>query len=159
MGNAWDILLDNSNYICVRSVFSPIKGKGDIMSARTISFEIYDNDGNSHTIELPAKYEVCGRCEGEGSHVNPNVECDGGGFTASEWNEACSEDPEFADHYFGGLYDIKCKECDGKRVVLVIDKDAIHTDEQKEDLAKLEKQREEEYACWCEREAERRMGC
>lgn len=126
---------------------------------KTIDVELYDNDGNSYSYAFPAKYEVCNRCGGDGHHLNPNIECEGGGFTASEWRDACEDDPEFEEHYFGGMYDITCSKCKGKRVMLVIDEFAIVTDEQKENFNLYNKQQEEEYACWCERESERRMGC
>jgi len=62
-------------------------------------------------IALPAKFEVCTRCEGAGSHVNPSI--DGHGISA----EQMAEDPEFAEDYFAGVYDITCSVCGGERVV------------------------------------------
>jgi len=57
-------------------------------------------------------YAVCPRCRGEGSHVNPSV--DGHGITAEEMDEL---GPEFFEDYMGGLYDVACERCEGKRVV------------------------------------------
>jgi RecB family endonuclease NucS len=71
-------------------------------------------------IELPAKYEVCSRCEGEGAHTNPNI--DGNGITASEWEEDWDE--ESRENYMNGVYDVTCVECDGRRVVAVLDREA-----------------------------------
>lgn len=67
------------------------------------------------TLRIPAKYEVCHRCEGRGTHVNPSI--DGNGLTASDF----ADDPDFAEDYFGGRYDVRCYECNGKRVTLVPD--------------------------------------
>lgn len=64
-------------------------------------------------ITVPAKYEVCYRCEGRGVH-----DCFSGGFTseqADEWG------PEFIEDYKEGVYDKRCEECNGDHVVAVID--------------------------------------
>jgi hypothetical protein len=57
---------------------------------------------------MPARYEVCGRCGGTGV-----VDCFPGGVP----EEFFHEDPDFADDYYGGMYDKSCTECDGLRVV------------------------------------------
>jgi hypothetical protein len=72
----------------------------------------YDEEGLE--IHLPAKYEVCRRCEGSGTHVNPNI--DGHGITPEEFEE----DPVFRDAYLAGVYDVSCFECKGLRVVAVV---------------------------------------
>lgn len=66
--------------------------------------------------------EVCGLCEGRGT-TTAHVEHDGGGFTSSEWAEACAEDHDFAEDYISGNYDRPCPECKGKNVVPVVDED------------------------------------
>ena len=48
---------------------------------------------------------ICPACEGDGSHVNPNI--DAGGIPAQQF----AEDPQFAEEYFGGLYDVACQVC------------------------------------------------
>jgi hypothetical protein len=68
-------------------------------------------------IFLPGKYVVCPRCEGHGSHVNPNI--DGNGLTADDF----MEDPDFMDDYLTGVYDVSCYECNGLRVVVVLDEE------------------------------------
>lgn len=79
--------------------------------------------------QVPSKFEVCPGCDGHGTDRGRSVECDGGGFTASEWAEACDDDPGdcgedgFAQKYFSGAYDRTCECCDGKRVIQVIDRD------------------------------------
>lgn len=65
-------------------------------------------------LKLPARYEVCRRCDGKGTHVNPAV--DGHGISPEEF----VEDPDFEEAYFSGRYDVNCYECSGKCVVLVV---------------------------------------
>jgi hypothetical protein len=44
---------------------------------------------------------------GEGTCVNPNI--DANGLTAEDF----AEDPDFAEDYFGGVYDVRCAACGG----------------------------------------------
>lgn len=89
---------------------------------RTIKVEFENDDGDWFEVQLPAKYEVCDRCQGVGSHVNPSI--DGNGITASEWAEWDIEDRE---HYMSGIYDVACHDCHGARVVLCVDEERIET--------------------------------
>lgn len=92
----------------------------------TIAFEYEDDNGDEQEGELPAKYEVCSRCSGEGSHVNPSI--DGHGISAEEWDRDWddeSRDDESRETYMNGGYDVTCETCKGLRVELVIDEDAI----------------------------------
>jgi hypothetical protein len=73
------------------------------------------------TVELPGKYEVCGRCQGKGTHTNPSI--DGHGISQEEWFGPDWDD-ESREDYLSGAYDVSCHECDGRRVVLVLDEDA-----------------------------------
>ena len=57
------------------------------------------------------KYIVFPVCEGEGKTVNPSI--DAHGLT----HEDFAEDPDFAEDYRNGMYDIPCRACHGKRVV------------------------------------------
>ncbi len=123
-----------------------------------ITFVIEDDDGEEVEYSLPAKFEVCDCCGGEGKHVNPNIECDGGGFTYSEWQEACQEDNDFAANYMSGKYDVTCYECKGLRVVPVVN-ESILTTEQKEVYDRYLEYQENEYNYAAERASERRMGC
>jgi hypothetical protein len=54
---------------------------------------------------------VCPVCDGEGKTVNPNI--DAHGLTKEDFDE----DPDFAEDYMSGVYDITCAACSGKRVV------------------------------------------
>jgi len=101
----------------------------------------------------PAKNIVCPRCDGEGTHTNPSI--DGNGLTQSDIDEAMHDDPEFLDNYFGGVYDVMCHECDGKRVILAVDYDAM-TEEQE---AQYNSDLDEERSWEAEHQAELRAGC
>lgn len=57
------------------------------------------------------KYQVCPVCEGEGKTVNPSI--DAHGLTAEDFRE----DPDFANDYKNGMYDMTCAACNGQRVV------------------------------------------
>jgi RecJ-like exonuclease len=104
--------------------------------------------------KLPMCWEICSACRGEGTTTR-HIEPDGGGFTASEWAEACDGDDEFEENYFSGRYDRPCEECSGTGKVRVVDEQACSPEE-------LEAWREEceaERYLRAERDAERRMGC
>jgi len=108
---------------------------------------IYDEDGEE--VAVKAKWEVCSRCNGNGSIVNPNV--DGHGLTRDDF----AEDPQFEEDYFAGVYDIDCPECNGLRVVAVVDEIS-----NSQDLVKLYHKRmkdEADYRSLCR--FERLMGC
>jgi predicted methyltransferase len=54
---------------------------------------------------------LCPVCEGRGTTVDPAI--DAHGLTRADF----ANDPEFEREYFGGMYDIECRACKGKRVV------------------------------------------
>ncbi len=58
------------------------------------------------------KWILCPVCEGNGKTVNPNIDCNG--LT----HEDFAEDPDFAEAYWSGVYDITCRGCNGARVVI-----------------------------------------
>lgn len=107
---------------------------------------VYEDDEAEFTI--PARYEVCETCEGKGSHVNPSI--DSHGISSEEF----AEDPDFAESYFRGDYDVACNECGGRRVAAVPDWDALN----EETKRKVEKAIEDYYQTEREYEAERRWG-
>lgn len=76
---------------------------------KTITWE--DDDGVEWETKVPASWVVCPKCEGEGKHVNPSI--DGHGLSAEDF----AEDPDFAEEYLAGRYDVTCYECKGLRVV------------------------------------------
>jgi hypothetical protein len=57
------------------------------------------------------KWVLCPVCEGDGKTVNPAIDCNG--LTAEDFRE----DPDFAEDYWSGVYDITCRACNGHRVV------------------------------------------
>ncbi|MFA5508675.1 MAG: hypothetical protein WC423_24840 [Vulcanimicrobiota bacterium] len=64
---------------------------------------------------VPFRWGVCPTCEGKGRHVNPSIDSGGIG------GETFHEDPDFAEDYLRGVYDVPCYECAGRRVVPEID--------------------------------------
>lgn len=79
----------------------------------------YDIDGDEVEVDLPAKYEVCGTCEGNGTHLNPSIGQHA--YSSEEFYESFDEEEQ--EQYFkrGGMYDVQCEECNGKRVIAVPD--------------------------------------
>ena len=112
-----------------------------------IKFVMYTDDGDEIVAELPACYEVCPRCEGRGSHVDPAI--DGHGLSREDFDE----DPYFEENYFSGEYDVPCHECKGLRVIYV--PDALRADP--DTLAKYRQQQREEAAHRAEVRAEMRF--
>lgn len=118
----------------------------------TIEIQVYDKKlQDAKPVKVPAKWAICTVCEGGGTDRGANVECDGGGFTSSEWNE---QDDDFREGYLRGDYDKPCTTCEGTGKVLVIDRARAskavikaYEDDQRE---------EREYQAMCA--AERRMG-
>lgn len=60
---------------------------------------------------MKTKWMVCPICRGEGKTVNPDI--DSNGLTRDDFYD----DPDFAQDYVSGVYDISCRACEGKRVV------------------------------------------
>lgn len=76
------------------------------------TFELTDEEGDEIQHVLPGKYEICPRCEGAGKHDHPAF---ANGFTGEELRD----DPDFAEEYRIGRYDVPCEKCHGKRVIVV----------------------------------------
>jgi DnaJ-class molecular chaperone len=66
------------------------------------------------------KWMICPACRGEGSCVNPAIDCNG--LTAEDFYD----DPDFYDAYMGGVYDEPCAACHGSGKI---------TGERREELA------------------------
>jgi hypothetical protein len=83
-----------------------------------------------------SKWQICFVCRGDGTHVNPSI--DGNGLTREDFDE----DPDFADAYMSGVYDIRCDACDGTGKQLTADVDAkrqrLHDNAAERRLAALE---------------------
>lgn len=128
-------------------------GRGEFdRRAMTITLDIEgeDADGDfTETITVPARFEVCPSCQGRGSYVNPSI--DAHGLSREDFDE----DPDFAESYFSGQYDVECRDCNGARVVPVPDESNLTP-------AVLKSIEDHEYAQLChrqERAAELRYGC
>lgn len=107
------------------------------------------DSGAGDEITLPTRKEVCPRCEGTGTHVNPNI--DGDGITASEWAEWDDDDRE---SYMRGDYDVTCEECFGHNVIDVVDESRLDP----ETLRLWRAWEDSEAADRATQLAERRMG-
>jgi hypothetical protein len=97
-------------------------------------------------IIVSAVYQVCGTCNGKGSHSHRF-----GAITASdreEWDEESFRD------YIAGRYDEVCGECNGKRVIAVPDMNSLDKPTRRF-LERWQKEEEEfEATSWAERRAE-----
>lgn len=80
--------------------------------ALRVKFTVICNNGDGRReLSLPGKYVVCTRCGGDGEYCNPAI--DGHGLTQEDFDA----DPDFAEGYISGRYNIPCRECKGERVV------------------------------------------
>lgn len=102
---------------------------------------------------LPARYEVCGRCDGKGTHWHESLD---NGITQEDRERDWDADSwdQLINH---GLMDVQCKKCHGQRVVPV-PMDTISAPEARKALQIFEEWHREEadYAALCA--MERRMG-
>lgn len=90
---------------------------------------LLDDDGGEVEYSLPAKNEVCSRCEGHGTHLNPSI--GEHAYSAEEFAESFDEEEQ--EEYFrhGGMYDVSCEVCKGNRVVPIVNEDALNTEQKK----------------------------
>jgi hypothetical protein len=89
-----------------------------------LTFTYVDDEDEERELKLPAVFEVCDLCGGRGKHVNPGV--DAGGISQEDFYD----DPDFAEDYFGGMYDVPCYRCGGKNVEPVVDMAQLSRDQQ-----------------------------
>lgn len=82
-------------------------------------FEYETKSGRTITKNLPTKNVVCATCGGKGKHVNRAI--DGHGLTQEDFDS----DPDFAENYFSGWYDVNCEECQGNRVTQEVDENIL----------------------------------
>ena len=88
----------------------------------TVELSWEDDEGNYHEdeeVEVRVVFDICPTCLGIGHYVNPSI--DSHGICADEWTDEWDEDEK--DRYFSGGFDITCVECDGNRVVPVVDEE------------------------------------
>jgi hypothetical protein len=110
---------------------------------------VTDDDGSEVEMEIPLKFEVCDTCQGTGEHVNPSIDCDG--LTCEDFDD----DPDFAESYCSGAYNVTCYGCGGKRVQMDVDL-ARCSPEQKKVMEEMIEQQARDMQ---ERAWERKMGC
>jgi hypothetical protein len=110
-----------------------------------IKFVHEDGEGNEIEDFLPARWEICDRCHGTGGR---DPDAFSNGFSMEELHE----DPDFAEAYFQGFYDVPCDCQHGK--VMVVDEDRCPKDLLEKYYHKLDW----EYNYKKEREKEIRMG-
>jgi hypothetical protein len=96
--------------------------------------QVYGDDDSYEEHDFPSKYSVCPECEGRGTRMNRNI--DAKGITCEEF----ANDPEFAENYWNGVYDVPCYDCKGLRVVECIDEGKLDL-EQKEVFARYYEQK------------------
>lgn len=104
-----------------------------------------DEDGEEVEHSFPSKNEVCHRCEGYGTHLNPSI----GNHAYSQEEFYESFDDEGREEYFkrGGIYDVQCEECKGNKVIEVVDESKLSEEQKKlyeeyceheEDMARMD---------------------
>lgn len=137
------------------SAFNKAAGKATVSDRVIDAVQDLQDDGKEDASGLTADVlienpvidvtlEICPTCQGRGSHVNPSI--DAHGISSEEF----SEDPDFAEAYQNGAYDVPCAECHGESVVPVpVDVNV------KAAIAAIEGRERESMA---EMEAEQRMG-
>lgn len=72
----------------------------------TVTYE--NEEGEEELIEIPARWEVCGLCNGAGQHINPSI--DAHGLSREDFDR----DPDFAEDYMNGRFDVPCYRCSGR---------------------------------------------
>jgi len=70
-----------------------------------------DDDGEPIQRKVSIHYVVCPVCDGRGSYVNPNI--DRQGLSREDFDQ----DPDFADDYMTGRFNIACALCNGRNVI------------------------------------------
>lgn len=115
----------------------------------TLTWTQEDDEGYEVDVSIPAKADVCGRCDGAGTHDNPAFS---NGFTSDEMYEMGDD---FCEGYVSGVYDVQCETCKGRTTVLVPDEDRADPDL----LERYYEWCDDMAAHYAECEAERRMGC
>lgn len=122
-----------------------------------IKVEVYDENGDKITLSLPSKKVVCPNCDGEGTHLCDSMRDHA--YSAEEFEEDFTEEEQGEYMASGGMYDVICQTCKGKRVIDEVNREACLSEEDKANLARFDEvekdRREHEAEC----AAERRMWC
>lgn len=75
---------------------------------------------------------ICPACSGDGHCVNPNI--DSHGLTAEDF----AEDPDFAEDYRNGTYDVRCEACKGSGKIRESHLEVLHEHAEDRKLAAQE---------------------
>lgn len=78
------------------------------------------------------KWVICPACSGEGSCVNPNI--DANGLTREDFDD----DPDFAEDYMSGVYDVRCGACGGAGKIRQSHLEELHQNAEDRRLAAME---------------------
>jgi len=108
----WYEELDEKTMTASVSIYSPCEAV-----AKLDPNYVPDHDMEYALVSVPIKFEVCRTCGGKGKHVNPSI--DSSGITGEDFDR----DPDFAESYKRGDYDVRCYGCGGLRVTLVLDRE------------------------------------
>lgn len=130
-----------------------MKTRTDASGRPVILFDLFDDDvGADVEIELPARFETCGRCEGTGRVMNEAIAEHA--YGEDEWRK---QDEDFKVEYMrggAGIYGVRCPACNGRNVVAVPDESAADPLILAAYHKRLRDDREYENMC----ASERRMG-
>lgn len=122
------------------------------MSPATMPITWFEDAGDTEvTRNVPFRWSICAACEGHATDRGASVECDGGGFTSSEWAE---QDDDFKQHYLNGFYDRPCTTCGGLGRIKEPDLDVLDADDRA--ALELSQRDDRDFRAMCA--AERRMG-
>ena len=91
---------------------------------------IEHGDDEDRTVQLPAEWAICSHCRGNGGHSRR--------FGAITQRDREEWDDESFEAYMRGDYDETCEVCEGSGKVLVVNRSACHSEEQKAALAQYD---------------------
>lgn len=118
--------------------FEPLRRSGKPFAEITLTHE-----DREFTYLLPAHFEVCGRCQGHGTHLTPSIGLHA--YSEEEFAEEFADEEDRAAYFQrGGKYDMECERCEGRRVVPEVDP------------ATLNARQKRVYAAWAAAERDRR---
>jgi len=121
--------------------------------AKTATATLVSDEGDEREVTVPALWEICYVCEGDGTTVFGwgGRNGDYAVFTGSD----LAEDPDLRDDLVRGRYNKACPECRGAGKILAPDLDALSDADR--DALDAEARADADYEAECE--AERRYGC
>lgn len=88
-----------------------------------------EQEGEAQEASPKTTWMLCPVCEGRGTTVNPDI--DGNGLTRENFDE----DPDFAEDYMSGVYDVTCRCCQGRTTIQVTRMDELRQNAADRELA------------------------